>query len=403
MLAEPGNDELENLWAHQNAQWRDGAQITSQWEDAALTDTRLLQFDTYGNWWQILEETNSTILLTREYEHLIMGLSIEKHQPLITYMRLPHPSGLVVDKENKQVYVASTRNPNQVFTFSPVTGMLLRQDVERISLDEIGFVENALTPKNSFFLPGCFYIHDLALICGKLFANSVGQNLVIGFGEDGQIEHRWWPLCVEQNGKPLISQNFIQLNSIAAGNSIEESFFSASTDKISTRRPGHQNFTVDKKGVVFSGITRLPVVRGLTRPHSARLHNGQIYIDNSGYGELVLGNGENPEVIAPLPGWTRGLAISNDIAFVGSSRVLSRFVQYAPGLVQKKTVCGLHAVSIRSGEVLAGIIWPYGNQIFAVDLMPRTMSAGFPIIAGKKRASKRERIFYYAYNPNHEG
>ena len=60
----------------------------------------------------------------------------------------------------------------------------------------------------------------------------------------------------------------------------------------------------------------------MTRPHSARFWRDRLLVDNSGYGELVSIEGEKPVVIARLPGWTRGLCVVGDIAFVGTSRVI---------------------------------------------------------------------------------
>ena len=48
----------------------------------------------------------------------------------------------------------------------------------------------------------------------------------------------------------------------------------------SARRPGHLNFPVDGRGVIFSGRTRDVVATGLTRPHSARLHEGTITVED---------------------------------------------------------------------------------------------------------------------------
>src|SRR5262249_22603656 len=156
----------------------------------------------------------------------------------------------------------------------------------------------------------------------------------------------------------------------AAGPDLAGSYFSASTDVLSTRRPGHRHFPVDGRGVVFSGATREPVARGLTRPHSARLHGGRLWVDDSGYGPLRGGEDGRFETVAQLPGWTRGLGFHDGVAFVGTSRVLPRFRQYAPGLDIDTSVCGLHAVDAGSGAVLGSITWPYGNQIFAVECLP---------------------------------
>src|SRR5262249_28523740 len=138
------------------------------------------------------------------------------------------------------------------------------------------------------------------------------------------------------------SQNYIQLNSIAAGPDLLSSYFSASSDKISTRRPGHRNYPVDKRGVIFSGITREVVARGLTRPHSARLRQSVLWVDNSGYGQLCYIEDGRAYPVITLPGWTRGLCLIGDVAWVGTSRVLPRFRQYAPGLEVDSSQCGIH-------------------------------------------------------------
>jgi hypothetical protein len=41
------------------------------------------------------------------------------------------------------------------------------------------------------------------------------------------------------------------------------SYFSASAAKLSARRPGHRNFPVNKRGVIFSGTTREPIAGGV--------------------------------------------------------------------------------------------------------------------------------------------
>ena len=97
------------------------------------------------------------------------------------------------------------------------------------------------------------YIHDLARIGGVLYANSVGQNAVAEIGEAGEHRLTWWPRCVERRGRPVIDRNYIQLNSIANADTLEQSFFTASTDRISARRPGHLNFPVDRRGVPVLG------------------------------------------------------------------------------------------------------------------------------------------------------
>jgi uncharacterized protein (TIGR03032 family) len=384
--------DLDALWALHNAAWRDTAQIASHWHDAASVDPRLLAHRVRGDWWRVIDDAGVTLLVTREYEHLVMALSVVAGKPRISFMPLPHPSGLVADRARGVVHVASTRNPNQVFDFAPATGVLARGDMAcRCPADR------PLVPVQARFLPGCLYMHDLALIGGELHANAVGHNAVVSIGDCGAFRRAWWPRCIDAARGPRCDRNYLQLNSIAAGSDLRHSFFSASCAAPSTRRPGHRNFPVDKRGVVFSGATREPVAFGLTRPHSARLRGSRIWVANSGYGELGFVDNEALVPVARLQGWTRGLCLHKAIAFCGTSRVIPRFRQYAPGLDCDKSMCGIHAVDIASGRVLGSIAWPYGNQIFAIDWMPRSATQGFPFSAGRRRAHDDERRLFYSF------
>jgi uncharacterized protein (TIGR03032 family) len=333
-----------------------------------------------------------TLLVTREYEHLLMAMRVADGRPAISYLRLPHPSGLAVDRARGVVHVASTRNPNQVFDLMPVTALRPRLDVKPQTLKD-----RPLVPVRSRFLPGSLYLHDLALIGAQLHASAAGENAVVRLFDDGRCERVWWPRCIEANGGPVFGQNYLQLNSIAAGTKLTNSYFSASTTQLSTRRPGHKNFQVDKRGVIFSGATREPVVRGLTRPHSARLHQGRLWVNNSGYGEVGIASGGNFEALARLPGWTRGLSFHHGIAFVGVSRVIPHFRQYAPGLDADKSLCGLYAVETKSGKILGSLIWPNGNQIFGVEWADRQLTTGLPFAVGAQRSFDRERKLFYSF------
>jgi uncharacterized protein (TIGR03032 family) len=305
-----------------------------------------------GRFWEALQGV--CLLVTREYEHLVVAFSDGSQ----THMVLPHPSGLAVSDE--RVTVASTRNPNQLVELRPA-------DAEG----------RPLVPVRTAFHPGALYLHELAYVGGVLHGNAVGQNAVVRLDRE-RAERVWWPQAIEMDTGPDFSRNYLQLNSIAAGSSVTSSFFSASAARMSARRPGHRNFPVDGRGVIFSGRTREPVVSGLTRPHSARLHRGELWVDNSGYGEVGVADDGRFQAVARLPGWTRGLAFHGEVALVGTSRVIPRFRMYAPGLDVERSVCGVHAVHADSGEVLGSLVWPEGNQIFAVEAVPRQLTSGFP-------------------------
>jgi uncharacterized protein (TIGR03032 family) len=378
------------LWSRHHAAWRDTAQVASQWQEARAIDPETLRHGVDGAFWDVLAEADITLLVTREYEHLVMALGAG---PSVTFLPLPHPSGIVVDRDRGIVHVASTRNPNQVYDLRPVTDLLPRLDVKAAPV-----ADRPLIPAGSRFYPGCLYMHDLALIGGRLYANAVGQNAIARLDGDGPYERVWWPRSIETRNGPVFGRNHLQLNSIAAGPTLRQSYFSASTDKVSARRPGMRNFPVDGRGVIFAGRTREVFARGLTRPHSARLHGGKVWVDNSGYGELGFAEDGQFRPVVKLPGWTRGLCFHKGIAFVGTSRVIPRFRQYAPGLDVDSSICGIHAVEVKTGRVLGSLTWPAGNQIFAIDWIARSTATGFPFAAGARRAAKEKALFYCYVN-----
>jgi uncharacterized protein (TIGR03032 family) len=379
----------EDMWARHSAEWRDTAQVCSQWREASSVDAKLLEAKASKGWWDLLERLGVTLLITREYEHLAIAASVQNGHPRMSYFPVPHPSGLAVDRTGGRVFLASTRNPNQVFTFKPSSA-----GVERGDRKPASFKGAPLTAVSSAFYPGSLYLHDLAVVGAGLYGNAVGHNAVVRLNSDGTFRREWWPRCIEQNGQPVFSSNYIQLNSIAAGTTLKHSYFSASSSSIGRRRPGHLDYPVDGRGVIFSGATREPICTGLTRPHSARLSDGRVWVANSGYGELGVVENGRLQTIAQLPGWTRGLCLVGDTAFVATSRVIPKFARYAPGLDVQASRCALHAISCKSGAVLARLDWPYGNQVFAIDWIGAGVSAGFPFDARQRRFDGAADLYY---------
>jgi uncharacterized protein (TIGR03032 family) len=380
-------------WERDARLWRDPAQAMSLVKEAADIDSRLLASRSSGGFWDLLQALRITLLVSREYEHVVMALTVRNGRPYPTFMPLPHPSGIAIDRTRGDVFIASTRNPNQIFTFRALAGLQVRADRPRATS-----ADKLLMPVASQFLPGSLYIHDLATIKGALYANAVGQNAVVRLDGDGYTRV-WWPRAIERRNVPDFSRNHIQLNSIAAGATLEQSFFSASSEHIGTRRPGQRNYPVDGRGVIFSARSREPIVRGLTRPHSARLWRRRLWVDNSGHGEVGVADDGKFLAVAKLPGWTRGLAFRGGYAFVGVSRIIPRFGAYAPGVDARKSVCGVFVVELKSGKVVASLLWPMGNQIFAVDWLPAERASGFPYPATGQRNRSRLESLFYGYDP----
>ena len=99
------------------------------------------------------------------------------------------------------------------------------------------------------------------------------------------------------------------------------------------------------------------------------------------------------EPLVRLPGWTRGLCLADTIAFVGTSRVIPRFRHYAPGVDLASSEAGVHAIDLRTGRVLGSLIWPMGNQVFAIEATGDLATIGFPF-SGSRSRRQVERLFF---------
>ncbi len=80
-----------------------------------------LEYEMLGDFWGLLDDLGIALVVTREYEHLIVLLGGDGGRPWQSAMPIPHPSGAFVSSRDGMLVVSSTRVPNQLFWFEPLT------------------------------------------------------------------------------------------------------------------------------------------------------------------------------------------------------------------------------------------------------------------------------------------
>ena len=115
-------------------------------------------------------------------------------------------------------------------------------------------------------------------------------------------------------------------------------------------------------GVVIDVRTNQIVCEGLSMPHSPRMHNGKLWLLNSGAGELGTvelpkkkgGKGKFKPVVF-CPGFLRGLAFHDNYAFVGLSK--PRYKRFEGLALDQKLKdadsepwCGVQIIDLTSGS-----------------------------------------------------
>lgn len=137
-------------------------------------------------------------------------------------------------------------------------------------------------------------------------------------------------------------------------------------------------------GCVIDVETGETIVRGLSMPHSPRIHDDQLWVLNSGHGQLALvdrGRGRLVPV-ADLPGYTRGLAFAGRFAFVGLSKIRETAVFGGVPIAERmqERKCGVSVVDTQTGQIAAFLEFDQTvEEIFDVQLLP---GVRFPAVVG---------------------
>ena len=309
-----------------------------------------------GPFWEVLASCGKTLMVSREYEHFVLALGNHDDMPIMSVLDLPHPSGISTSPATGDLIVSSTRTPNQIFWLKQLTSVDFEREIVPVDIASSPPL-GMLVPYRSVILPGSLYIHDILEHNEQLYATATGHNCLIEINQLGGWKKTWWPGVIDSLGTEAFRENNLQLNSIGIGESLEDSYFTAFSNTIESAKPWKAGYGPKGKGVIYSFQTREPLVTGLTCPHAAKVVDGKLWFCNSGYGEVSvvdLNGNSTPDVVSKLAGFTRGLAFAGD---------------YAPGLNPKDTQCGVVVLNAHTGEQVAQIVWPNGDQIYDLQFL----------------------------------
>ena len=132
-------------------------------------------------------------------------------------------------------------------------------------------------------------------------------------------------------------------------------------------------------GIVIDLRSGEVVAEGLSMPHSPRLHEGRLWLLNSGAGEFGFVDLKTGafETVAFCPGYARGLAFVNGCAVVGLS--LARENKTFSGLALDEALiardstprCGLAVIDLKQGTMLAWVrIEGVVRELYDVAVLP---------------------------------
>ncbi|TFG66569.1 MAG: TIGR03032 family protein [Anaerolineales bacterium] len=136
-------------------------------------------------------------------------------------------------------------------------------------------------------------------------------------------------------------------------------------------------------GILMDVESNQILTRGLSMPHSPRVYDGKLWVLESGTGGVgwfdpaALAQGlygsQFIQIMAQLPGFTRGLDFAGPLAFVGLAQVRESSVTTGFPLVERveDRACGVWVINIYTGETVAFLRFEGEvHEIFAVQVLP---------------------------------
>jgi uncharacterized protein (TIGR03032 family) len=229
-------------------------------------------------------------------------------------------------------------------------------------------IDNALPPGQQSGTNDAIYVPRLAWVTGDLDVHDVGfdpslrpifVNTLFSCIAEASDGHSFKPLWRPNFISKLAPEDRCHLNGMAIAEGRPRF---ASAVSMSDVADGWRDKRADG-GIVIDIASDKIVCDGLSMPHSPRLHEGRLWLLNSGTGELgfVDLDAHRFKPIAFCPGYARGLAFAANCAILGLS--LPRDNRTFQGLPLDAALqargaearCGLVIVDLATGDTIAWV------------------------------------------------
>ena len=181
-------------------------------------------------------------------------------------------------------------------------------------IEPAGAHDACYLPRNRH-VTGDIAVHEMAFAGGELWMVATAFSCLATLDARHSFVPRWTPPFVSAIGPG----DRCHLNGLAVVDDEVRYVTALGT----TDEPGAWRARKADGGVLLDVPSGEAVVAGLSMPHSPRWHDGDLWVLESGKGELcrVDLDAGRTETVAELPGFTRGLAFVDRFAFVGLSQI----------------------------------------------------------------------------------
>ncbi len=316
---------------------------------------------------EILKHVRSSLFVTTYQAGKLMVLGAVGNELKIAFHSFEQPMGLAIDESRMAL---GTKRHIQGY----VGNREVAAAVPPVNSHDLCFV-----PRNATYT-GNIHGHDLAWGNDGLWVVNTLFSCLCQLHEDYCFVPRWKPPFITQ----LADQDRCHLNGLAM-DSGRPRFMTAMAE---TDTPAGWRPTKATSGVILDIASGAVVSHGLCMPHSPRVHQGRLWVLDSGRGALCVVDLQTGQLqqVETFPGYVRGLSFAGQFAFVGLSRIRETSVFGGVPIAERRESlkCGIGVVDLVSGRTVAVFQFLSGvTEIFAVETVTSAMN---PVIAGQSNA-----------------
>lgn len=242
-------------------------------------------------------------------------------------------------------------------------------------LDPPGTHDACFVPRQSHVTGDC-RSHEIAFIGDEPWFVNTRFSCLCTLDAQFSFVPRWRPPFISK----LAAEDRCHLNGLAVQDG-KPRFITALAE--SDQQQGWRQ-TKENSGIVIHIPTGEIVARGLCMPHTPRLHDGKLYVLNSGRGQLTTIDPNNGkiETVAQLPGYTRGMALAGNFAFIGLSKIRETATFGGLPIAERldELQCGIHIIDLTTGQP-AGVMQFHAGaeELFDIQILPTLQ---WPAIVG---------------------
>ncbi len=305
----------------------------------------------------ILEQLGSSLLVTTYQAGKLVVLRSDAGLINTHFRAFNKPMGMAVGRGRLGIGTAV-----DVWEFRNVPAVAAK-------LEPSGKHDGCFLPRSAH-VTGDVQIHEMAYVGDELWFVNTRFSCLATHDPDHSFSPVWRPKFISK----LTPDDRCHLNGLGLGEDGRPRWLTALGE---TDTAGGWRENKKSGGILIDMDSHEIVARGLSMPHSPRWHAGRLWLLESGTGSLGhvdLASGRY-EPIVRLEGFTRGLEMVGNLAFIGLSQVRETAVfsgiEITERLQETERTCGVWVVDIQRGQVVAFLKFEEAVQeIFAVALLP---------------------------------